>query len=383
MKYCNRCVIPDTRPGTRIGADGACNGCALNRGKDDGSIDWGARRASLLRLAERARRSTRCEYDCVVPVSGGKDSIYQLHVAKQELGLRPLAVSYQCACRTPVGEHNVRVVKEMADHVEFSLEERVRRTIARRSLEEVGDCCWVCHRLIFSYPIRIALRMGIPLVLYGENSQLEYGGSAEEAQRTDLDTDWLELHGVQHGRDERSFVDGREVTERDVLPLRPPGMDEIRAAGLRSLFLGIYLRWDSWHNLDVARSYGFRAREDRPPEGALHAFKDVDCEFMTFHHYFKWLKFGYSRVSDHASIDIRTGRMTREEALRHVAEREGEDPREYMEHFCRYLRISESRFWEIADCFRDPRIWVRGRSGQWIMRDFIAAKQRGWCDEDA
>lgn len=382
MNYCKSCVMPDTRPGIELDRSGECNACRVVRSKDDGRIDWDERMRDLRALAEDAKRRKRGAWDCVVPVSGGKDSIYQLHVAKEVLGLKPLAVTYECPCRTETGERNVRVVKRMADHEQFSLDQRVSGAVMRKTLESCGDSCWVCHRLMFSYPIKVAIERGIPLVIYGENSQLEYGGTDDEARSTDLDTDWLTAQGIQHGKSEQDMVDGVEISEADVAPLCLPAMDEIRDAGVRSVFLGAYMRWDTQQNLEVARRCGFERRPDGPPEGSLYDFKDIDCEFMTFHHYFKWLKFGFSRVTDHACIEIRDGRMTREQALREVAAREGEDPRESMERFCDHLGISEERFWEIADSYRDPRIWERGPDGEWRLPEFICAAEQGWKDED-
>ena len=382
MIYCKSCVMSDTRPGIELDLASECNACRIVRSKDDGGIDWDARMQELRALAEVAKRRKRGAWDCVVPVSGGKDSIYQLHVAKEVLGLKPLAVTYECPCRTETGERNLRAVKRMADHEQFSLDERVSGAVMRKTLEECGDCCWVCHRLMFSYPIKVAMERGIPLVIYGENSQLEYGGAEDEARNTDLDTDWLVAQGIQHGKSERDLVDGVEISEADAAPMRLPSMDEIRAAGVRSVFLGAYMRWDTQQNVQVAQRYGFERRPDGPPEGSLYDFKDIDCEFMTFHHYFKWLKFGFSRVTDHACIEIRDGRMTREQALREIAEREGEEPRESMERFCDHLGISEARFWEIADSYRDLRIWERGSYGEWRLPEFICAEERGWKRED-
>lgn len=382
MNYCRQCVMPDTRPGTDLLEDGICTACHFSDDKKSGEIDWNKRRKSLMAIAENVRGSSASGYDCVVPVSGGKDSIYQTHIVKEVLGLKPLCVTYQCACRTPEGEYNIQIIKNMADHVEFSPAEPFRKSVTLRALEETGDCCWLCHRLIFSYPIRVALSQKIPLVVYGENSQLEYGGTEEDAARTDLDTTWLELHGMQHGKTTNDWVDGHRITSQDANAVEPPSVAEIQDAGLRSIFLGYYLPWDSWENLEVAKKYGFKVRADRAPEGALHNFKDIDCKFMTFHHYFKWLKFGYSRVTDHASIDVRSGLLGRDQAVEFVREREGEPPMEYMHEFCDYLGITEKRFWEIADSYRNPQIWKKNSNGEWFMPDFICAHDWGWSNEN-
>ncbi len=193
IQYCTRCVMPSTRPDILFDADGVCSACRHFEQRP--TIDWDARRRELLEIVEEFRSHDGSQYDCVVPVSGGKDSTFQV-LKMLELGLNPLCVTASTCHLSAIGRRNIENLKALGvDHVEVSVNPRVRRTINRFALEHVGDISWPEHVTIFTVPVRVAVQYGVRLIVWGENSQNEYGGPASAAHDRVLTRRWLEEFG--------------------------------------------------------------------------------------------------------------------------------------------------------------------------------------------
>ena len=196
MKYCRRCVLPDTRPNLEIQADGVCNACHAHGTRP--WIDWAAREAMFGEVVSNAR-SRSSGYDCVVPVSGGKDSTWQV-IKCLEHGLNPLAVTWKTPARTAIGQENLdNLVRLGVDHIDYQINPKVESKFMLRAYERFGSTAIPMHMALFSIPLTIAVRFGIPLVVWGENSAFEYGGSDEERTGFKLDAQWLRTFGVTHG----------------------------------------------------------------------------------------------------------------------------------------------------------------------------------------
>ena len=193
MRYCNRCILPDTRPGLEIGGAGVCSAC-IGHGRR-GEVDWDARRRRFGEIVERVKALGR-PYDCVVPVSGGKDSTWQTATCL-EAGLHPLAVTWRPPGRAAIGEANLRNLVELGvDHIDFSISPKVERTFTLRAFERVGSTAVPMHMAIFNVPLTVAARYDVPLVVWGENSAIEYAGQEDSFR---LDADWVRRFGVVHG----------------------------------------------------------------------------------------------------------------------------------------------------------------------------------------
>ena len=366
MRYCARCILPDTRPGLELDADGVCSACRAHDTKVE-KIDWEARRVTFERAVDAAR-AVGAEYDAVVPVSGGKDSTWQVATALEH-GLRVLAVTWKTPARTGIGERNLRNLIELGvDHVDFTINPRVERRFLLASLARYGTTAIPMHLAIFNVPLTIALRYGAPLVVWGENSALEYVGQVAESGSFELTRDWVRKYGAVHGTTAEDWVSD-ELPARDMSPYMGPTDEELRAAGVRAIFLGMFFPWDPQAIYDVARAHGFHADPSGPRTGT-YDYADIDDDFISIHHALKWLKFGFTRDWDNLSLEIRNGRMSRDEAIETVRRLGDRMPHDDIRQFCAYVGIDEAEFHEIVEPFRNREIW-RYEGGKWRIENFL------------
>lgn len=365
MRYCARCVTPETRPNIVLDEAGVCNACRGHASRRE--IDWPARAEAFRSIVERARGSTR-GYDSLIPVSGGKDSTWQV-VTCLEHGLKPLCVSWKPPARTEIGRRNLEnLVSLGVDHVDYQVSPAVERRFVLRALERFGDPAIPMHMALFNIPLRIAASFGIPLVVWGENSAAEYGSTDAALEGFAMDDEWLRRYGVMQGTTAQDWI-GDGLDERDLTPYFGPDAAELAAAGVAAVFLGEYFGWDPERSLEVAREHGFRPDPAGPRTG-YYDYADIDDHFISIHHYLKWPKFGFTRTFDNLSLEIRNGRMTREQAIEIIRARGDETPHEDIGIFCEFVGISRERFFELADSFRDPAIWTR-RGGRWTIDGFL------------
>ena len=370
MRYCNACVLPETRPALEIRADGICSACA-SHGVCAPPLDWAARRASFAALVDEVRALNR-PYDCVIPVSGGKDSTWQV-VTCLEWHLRPLAVTWRTPGRTELGERNLHNLIELGDdHIDFTIAPTVQRRFVLRTLERLGTPAIPMHLAIFAIPTTIAVRYRAPLVVWGENSAMEYVGGTEESGSVDLTGEWIRKYGAVHGTTAEDWVDD-DLSLRELSAYRRPTDAELREQGTRAVFLGMFFEWDPQEAYRVAAEHGFQAA-DRPRTGTWE-YADIDDDFISIHHWLKWHKFGFTRVWDNLSVEIRNGRMSRDEAIRAIGDLGDQTPLEDISRFCRWIDISEERFFALAETFRNKAIWSR-ENGRWQIDDFLIPDYR-------
>ena len=369
ISYCDRCVMPDTKPDLVIDAEGVCSACRYYERRPE--ADWAARRTQLLDIVQRYRADNEGGWDCLVPVSGGKDSTFQV-LQILELGLNPLCVTATTCDLSDIGRANVENLRELGvDHVTFSPNPIVRRTLNRIGLREVGDIAWPEHVGIFTIPVRAAVVHRVPLIVWGENSQHEYGGPATAAENHVLDRRWLEEFGGLLGLRVADLVGMEGLRECDLLPYRYPSDDELRAVGVTGVFLGYFMPWDGYTNALVAQARGFRSF-GRVVEGSLVDYENLDNHQHGIHDYFKFLKFGYGRASDQAAMHIRRGRLDRPTALALLRELEGRFPWSYLdkplEEILADIAIDLDEFRRLCDRFTNRRLFVRDASGELFRR---------------
>lgn len=366
MRYCRSCVLPDTRPNLRLNAEGICNACATHGTRP--AIDWAAREQALRRLITGARQKTR-RYDCVIPVSGGKDSTWQV-VKCLEYGLTPLAVTWRTPARTPIGQRNLdNLVALGVDHIDYQISPKVERRFMLKAFERFGSTAIPMHLAIFNIPLTIAVRFDIPLVIWGENSAFEYGSAADEDMGFRLDANWLRTYGVTHGTSAADWIDS-DLTEKALSAYFGPDADDLESHGVRAIFLGYYLPWDPAVTVAVARQHGFSV-DDGGVRTGYYDYADIDDDFISIHHWMKWYKFGFSRLFDNLSLEIRNGRISRDEAVAIIRRSGDQTPHADIAKFCAFAGIDTARFYEIAERFRNHDIWKRNDKGVWYMPDFL------------
>jgi hypothetical protein len=244
----------------------------------------------------------------------------------------------------------------------------VERRFLLASLVEYGTTAIPMHMALFNIPLTIAVRYEIPLVIWGENSALEYVGDAEDAGSFQLTNEWIRKYGVVQGTTAADWISD-ELSARDLAAYFGPTDAELEAAGVRALFLGMFFEWDPRKTFEVASAHGFKA-SDAGPRTGFYDYADIDDDFISIHHWLKWFKFGFTRVWDNLSLEIRNGRLTREQAIAAVAEMGDQTPHEDIRAFCEYVGIGEDRFFSIAETFRNGDVWTQ-RDGVWQIDDFL------------
>lgn len=364
MKYCIRCVLPDSRPNLVLDASCICNACRAFETR--AKINWEERERAFRAVVEHARSRSR-GYDCIIPVSGGKDSTWQVVICL-EYGLNPLAVTWKTPARTEIGRRNLEnLVRLGVDHIDYQINPKVERVFMVKAFERYGSTAIPMHMALFSIPLNLAVRYDIPLVVWGENSAFEYGGDEDAQNGFRLDARWLKTYGVMHGTTAKDWV-GPELSEKALTAYFGPEPDVMEAKGILAVFLGYYFPWDPEKSFRVAHAHGFQP-SDRPRTGYWN-YADIDDDFIAIHHWLKWYKFGFTRLFDNLSIEIRHGRMTRERAIEIIREVGAPIPIEDIEKFCAFSGLSVKRFFEIAECFRNLKIWKR-ENGVWKIPGFL------------
>lgn len=366
LKYCVRCVMPHTKPDLHIDDEGVCSACrSIEKRKE---TNWDQRKSELEEILKRHRRNGS-NWDCIVPVSGGKDSTYQV-IRMLQLGLNPLCVTSHTCDLSDIGRANIENLKRLGvDHVEFSPNPIVRAKLNRIGLTEVGDISWPEHVGIFTIPVRAAVQFNVPLLVWGENSQNEYGGPAAAAENNVLTRRWLEEFGGLLGMRVSDLSETYGIEPRHLLPYQYPSDEELQRVSVTGLFLGHYLPWDGLSNALIAQASGF-ATYDQPVEGSMVNYENLDNCQTGIHDYFKFLKFGFSRATDIACLHVRRDRITRQDALEIVKARDGKFPWSYLgkplEDILAPLDMSVDEFIKVCDRFTNKKIFKRDSSGNLI-----------------
>jgi len=365
MKYCKKCLYPDTKPQLVFNDDGICSACTNRKTKE--SIDWDKKREEFVKILDKYSSKDSSNYDCIIPVSGGKDSTYQTYVMKEEFGLNPLVVNFHPLDQTNIGKKNLENLKKIGvDCIEFSPNPNVYQKLARYGLSELGDFQWPEHIGIFTVPVQIAVKYKIPLIIWGENPQLEYGQPTDINKDTILDREWNEKNGgyfLDKIKPEHMTKYGFEV--KDLKPYLYPSDDEIKKVGVTGVFLGTYIKWDIFKQLEFVKTLGF-SENDEIREGTYDRWENLDVYFSVFHDYFKFIKYGFGRTTDHVSIEIRYGKMTREKGIELIKKHEGKIPQKYLKEFLNAAAITMNEFEEICDKFTSKELFQTDQDGKLV-----------------
>ncbi len=369
LTYCKRCVMPDTKPDLHLDAEGICNACRSYEGRKE--IDWDQRAIELEQVLDKYRCRGGDNWDCIVPVSGGKDSTYQV-VRMLQFGLNPLCVTSTTCDLTTIGRKNIENLKHLGvDYIEFSPNPLVRAKLNRVGLMQVGDISWAEHVGIFTIPVRAAVQFNVPLIVWGENSQNEYGGPAAAAGNNVLNRRWLEEFGGLLGLRVTDMVGQEGIEAKHLISYTYPTDEELARVGVTGLFLGHYIPWDGLSNTLISVANGFTSY-DKAAEGSLVNYENLDNYQTGIHDYFKYIKFGFGRATDHACLHIRRGRMTRQDGLDAVKRLDGRFPWEYLgkslADILEPLEISVDEFIRICDNFTNKKIFRRDVAGN-LLKD--------------
>ncbi len=364
MQYCTKCVYPAmSAVALEFDERGVCSGCRVSEQKPD--IDWNERAEWLQELVDEYRSVDGSNYDCMIPVSGGKDSWFQTYYVTQILKLKPLLVTYHGNNYMDVGLRNLKKMRETfgVDHIFFSPNVDTLKKLNRVCLKKMGDMNWHAHCGIFTYPVQMAVKLNIPLIIWGEHGFLDLGGMFSLNDLIEM-TAKFRLEHAQRGYDWFDMVGEEGLTPQDLLWARYPSDEELEQVGIRGIYLGNFVPWDANSQTKKMKELGF----EESPEPFERTYRNMsnldDMHENGMHDYLKFIKFGYGRCSDHVCKDIRLGAMTREEGVERVRKMDHVKSKDLL-RWLEYVGMSEDEFDEIADTFRDSRVWTKNSKDEW------------------
>ncbi len=369
IKFCKKCILPSTKPDLEFNDDGLCQGCVAynNRSK----IDWKSRENEF-RIFLNKFRSKNNDYDCIIPVSGGKDSTYQV-IKLLEYDMNPLCVTATTDKLTELGRQNIENIKKLGvDHYQVSTDPNLRRKINKFTLSSVGDISWAEHITIFTIPVRISCKMKIPLIVWGENSQNENGGPSENENSIRLNRRWLEEFGGLLGLRTFDLEDVLNISKKKLIQYTYPTEQEILNNNVTGIFLGYFFPWDGYENYLIAKKNGFK-NYDKELEGSIVNYENLDNAQMRIHDYFKFLKYGYDRVTDWCCWHIRRGRLSREEAIIINKKKSGKFPSSYLGYslneILAEIECSVDEFNEICNKFTNKELFKLDNQGYPLKKE--------------
>ena len=368
MQYCKNCVYPIAAVNLQVDEEGVCSSCrTFDKFSNYSDEKWEERRQRLASVLEKVKEDAGgTNYDCLIPVSGGKDSYYQAHVIAREFGLKPLLMTYHGNNFLPEGDFNRDRMREVfdADHIVWGPSVEVLKKLNRMAFEKMGDMNWQNHCGIETAPVIVAVKFKIPIVIWGEVTW-DISGMYDPEDFVEYSARNRFEH-VLRGYEWDDFLGdpNEHLTAKDMLWAKYPSDEEILSVGLRGLYVGNYFKWDpNSHYKQMMELYGWRQAE-KPFERTYRRYSNLDDRYENgIHDLMKFVKFGYGRASDHASKDIRDGYMTREEGIEMVRKHDHIVSGD-LQFWLDYVDMEEEEFWGIADTFRDPRVWFI-QDGQW------------------
>ena len=365
MRHCAKCLMPETRPDLDFDFEGICDACRSVEKKNE-AIDWKQRKIEFENLLNILSSKDESKYDCVIPVSGGKDSHLTLFYAKIIYGLNPLCICFEPTLPTDIGRKNLENISNLGvDVIHFKQNPIIYKKLILEGFKRVGDMEWANHMGIWSVPVHFAIKFNIPFIFWGESPQMEYGGSqtVSELNKVEFDENWLNDYGCLNGLRPQDMVNEKNgISLSDLKMYIYPSPKEIKEWGGRGIFLGYYFKWNTDENLKKVENIGFERRKGRI-EVSYTDYEKLDCLSNNLHDYLKYLKYGFGRATDSASLAIRNKQISREEGLRLIERYDGTYPKECIETFCKEFNITKADFDKLCEPFINSAIFVSDENG--------------------
>lgn len=359
---CKKCLFPNTKPDIHFNENGICGACSYTDYYEN-EIDWEKKEKEFIQLCKEIKTKNN-HYDCVIAVSGGKDSTYQTYLATNIGKLNPLLVSFEPSHPTDIGIKNLTNLRETfnCDLIQLKKNQNVYRKLARIGFEVVGDHEWPNHVGIYTWPIKMALQMNINIILYGEPQGLIGQGRAEKLKEIEkVNREWFDEYVVLGMRPKDLLEFDKSLDLKNMYPYYMDEESISKEKKINSIFTGNYFKWDWHHVVNKIEKFGWERAKDRT-EGDYENIEDIDCGFQPIHQYFKFIKYGYARATDHASYQIRHGRLTKKQAKELIITYDHERPKKYFKRFLEFLEITEDKFFEIRDKFSNRELFKTGNN---------------------
>ena len=376
MRYCLRCCFPEnSKPYIIFDEEGICSGCRTFEQRQ--KINWSEKQKEFKEILdvykEKAQKSGAL-FDCIIPVSGGKDSHYQVYMITQVFKMKPLLVAYNHGYNSRLGIRNLNNLTEKfgCDILRYNTNPKTAKKLSLYMLSKVGDITWHHHAGIFTFPIQTAVKYKIPLVVWGEHGEAFLRGMHNLDDKVEFTKKHRQEHSMR-GFEPEDILDepqNKDITKEDLAPFFYPTDEEIESVGVRGVYLGNYDPWNQRENAEMMiKKYGFETFQSREDTFNLHS--SIDDFFEVTHNYLKYLKFGYGRCTDHASLEIRWQGMAREEGIEMIKKYEYQKRPKNLDVFLKFAGISEKEFEDRIDHLRDPSIWEKDSNGKWNQLDWV------------
>jgi N-acetyl sugar amidotransferase len=365
--FCIKCTVSNQRPRISFDPHGVCSACNYAEYKRR-HVDWNEREKELLELCKQHRKNNG-EYDVIVPCSGGKDGGFVAHQLKYRYGMNPLTVTWAPLKATDVGRRNLDAfVASGFDNILGTPNGKVTRRLTNLAFTHVGDPFQPFIYGQTNFPLHMAVKYKVSLIMYGENGEVEYGGDEKNAFRPDRDIQDHDKHYFSGLPPE--FWTEHGVSAVDLKPFMAPPHEEIVRNRTAIHFLGYYKFWDPQENFYYCtENTGFAPNPERS-EGTYSKYASLDDRLDGYHYYLGYIKFGIGRTTSDAAHEIRDGKITREEGIALVKRYDGEFPKKYIEEFLEYCSMTKAEFDEVVDSWRSHHLWERV-NGAWCLKHTV------------
>ncbi|MBL8012938.1 MAG: N-acetyl sugar amidotransferase [Candidatus Omnitrophica bacterium] len=376
MQYCTRCLYPGNHPlGITFDDQGVCSGCRVHEEKD--VLDWEERSQRLVKIFDAFRSRSGRNYDCIIPVSGARDSHFIVHTVRHVYKMRPLLVTYNKHYNTQLGIRNLAYLRSLigADILTSTISPQTVKKMTRISLKKLASMYWHCIVGQAVFPVQTAVRFKVPLIVWGAHQGCDQVGMYSHLDEVEMTRRYRKDHDFM-GMEAEDLIQGEDIDDRDVKPFCYPHDKELESVGVRGIFLSNYIRWDTKRqHEDMLKIYKY---ETALQHRTFDTYNDVDCfHYSDLHDYIKFLKWGYGKATDHACREIRLKRLTREEGIDLVEKYQNKlpDP-ESLALFLNWLGIKKEELFDDIDARRDPRVWKKRSDGQWQLLDSVINHRR-------
>lgn len=351
MKYCKRCLYPQNHPlGIIFDDEGICSGCRVHEEKF--TLNWDEREKKLRKILDSYKSTSGLNYDCIVPVSGARDSYYIVHLLKNVYGMNPLLVTYNKHYNTHVGNRNYAYLKTIfnCDALSLIVQPQKVKKITRESLKKMGSIYWHVLAGQSVFPVQVAVRFKIPLIVWGVHQGIDQVGMFSHTDEVEMTRRYRKNHDLM-GYEAEDLLKNSDLSQNDIVQYIYPHDKEIEKVGVRGIYLGNYVPWDTKkQHEEMIKLYSY---ETALQQRTLDTYNDIDCvHYSGLHDYIKHLKHGYGKITDHVSREIRWGRLSREEGIKLVKKYENVPPKD-INYFLEWMQMDEKEFFSYIEPFKN------------------------------
>lgn len=370
MKFCDRCLYPENHALNIVfDRSGVCSGCRVHEEKY--VINWDEKEKELSDLLSQYKGRVGTSYDCVIPVIGSGDDFFVVDLVKNKFGLNPLLVTYNTHFSTKVGIRNLsRLISKLdCDHLYSTIGPDTIKEITKITLKKFGDMYWHVLAGSQTFPVQVATKLDIPLIIWGVNGWLDQVGMFSHLDRVEMTKKVRKEHAMRGFDADALIGESKNVTKKDLQAFTYPTDMQLEKSRVRGLYIGNYVFWDSQKQIEnVIENYGY---ETYIQERTYNTYESIHCSNnASVHDYIKYLKFGYGKVCDHVARDIRLKRLSRQQGLELIRRYLCVKPKA-LSIFLDWIEISENDLIELINPHRDLSIWAQDAKGDWFLKDSI------------